>query len=338
MSMSKPTILITGSNGYLGNILVSKLMQSKARYRDADILGGPHSNTHHIDFESVIAYDNLMYGQTSLTEYCYRGDFEFVYGRVQDTVKLKEQIKKADIIIPLAAIVGFPACEKDPELAWAVNYNQIEWILDHTSSDQRIIMPSTNSGYGIGQEDNFCTEETPLNPISVYGMSKTAAERLILDKQRGITLRLATVFGISNRQRLDLLCNDFVYKAVNDGYLFLFEKDFKRNFIHIQDVALTFIYMMNHYEFHFGQTFNVGLSSANISKYELALKIKEQIPDLYIHSSNIKSDPDKRNYIVSNAKLEATGWQPYYSLEQGIEELRKAYNIIIPNNQKFTNL
>lgn len=338
MSMSKPVILVTGGAGFLGNILISKLMQSKARFRDADILGGQHSETHHIDFEKVIVYDNLMYNQICLTDFCYRGDFEFVYGKVQDTDRLKEYVRQADIIIPLAAIVGFPACEKDPNLAWAVNFHQVEWILNNTSKEQRIIYPNTNSGYGIGQANEFCTEETSLNPISIYGMSKTQAERLVLDNQRGITLRLATVFGVSPRMRLDLLVNDFTYKAVNDGYLLLFEKNFNRNFIHIQDVALTFIYMMNHYEKLFGQPYNVGLSSANLSKIQLAEKIKEHIPGLYIHSSDIKSDPDKRNYIVSNEKLESAGWKPYYDLDQGIAELIKAYQIIIPNNQKFTNL
>jgi len=273
-----------------------------------------------------------------LTDFAYRADFEFVHGDVRDHNKLLPYIKEADVIIPLAAIVGFPACEKDKRLATEVNYEQIKFILDNTTSNQKIIYPNTNSGYGIGQDGIHCTEETPLNPISHYGITKCDAEKALLDSGRAITLRLATVFGVSPRMRLDLLVNDFTYKATNEGYIVIFEKDFKRNFIHIRDVALTFTYMINEYEKYMGQTFNVGLSSANISKLELAEKIKTYVPEFVIKVDNFKSDPDKRNYIVSNEKLEKTGWRPYYTLDDGIIELIKAYKIILNYNRKFTNL
>jgi nucleoside-diphosphate-sugar epimerase len=223
-------------------------------------------------------------------------------------------------------------------LATEVNYEQVEFIHSITTSSQRILYPNTNSGYGLGQGEQFCTEESPLSPISHYGRTKCDAENLLLDGGRAITLRLATVFGVSPRMRLDLLVNDFTYKAVNDGYIVLFEKDFKRNFIYIRDVALTFIYLINRYDEFVGQTFNVGLSNANLTKMELALKIKEQIPNFSIQWDDFASDPDKRDYVVSNAKLEATGWRPYYSLEDGIRELISAYRIIQHNNRNFTNL
>ena len=345
---SKPTILITGGAGYLGSILVNKLLMGQSRLTTLKINNDNnnssittdeikfHNPSHLIDVGKVIVYDNLMYRQTSLSEYCYRGDFEFVHGDVRDEHLFKKYIQKADIIIPLAAIVGFPACEKNSDLAWQVNYNQIKLVLRYTSSDQKIIYPNTNSMYG--SSNDVVTEDSPSNPLSTYGITKTRAESMLLNSGRAITLRLATVFGVSNRMRLDLLVNDFTYKAVNDKYIVLFEKDFKRNYIHIQDVAMTFMYMMNNYEKYVGQTFNVGLSSANLSKLELAEKIKEYIPEFSIHIDDFANDPDKRNYIVSNEKLEATGWKPYYSLDDGIKELIEAYKIISHSNKMYTNL
>lgn len=347
MSMSKPVVMVTGGSGYLGSILVNKLLMAQSRRtslnvwknklpfesNNVDMLDDP---SHLIDLEKVIVYDNLMYRQTSLTDYCYRGDFEFVHGDVRNKTLLKKYVDEADIIIPLSAIVGFPACEKDPDLAWEVNYNQIEWILKNTSSDQKIIYPNTNSMYGTSKD--VVTEESPSKPLSVYGITKTRAESLLLDSGRAITLRLATVFGVSPRMRLDLLVNDFTYKAVNDKYIVLFEKDFKRNYIHIQDVAMTFMYMMNNYDFFVGETFNVGLSNANLSKMELAENIKKYIPEFSIFHDDFANDPDKRDYIVSNAKLEATGWKPYYTLDDGIKELIQAYQIISHSNRMYTNL
>lgn len=334
-------ILITGGAGYIGNVLVSKLLaaNSQARYsanhgREIDEYA---EGSHQVPVDQIVVYDNLMYKQVCLTEHLYTG-LDFVFGDVRDQEKLLKYIKEADIIIPLAAIVGFPACEKDPKSAKEVNTDQIEFILKNTSKDQKIIFPNTNSGYGVGYGDELCTEDMSLNPISVYGKTKCDAENMLLDSGRAITLRLATVFGVSQRMRLDLLVNDFTYKALRDGYIVLFEKDFKRNFIHIRDVALTFIYMINNYDNYIGNAFNVGLSSANLSKLELANKVKEFIPNFSIQLDDFFKDPDKRNYIVSNKKIEATGWVPYYTLEGGIQELIKAYTIILNNNRKFTNL
>lgn len=345
-------ILITGGAGYIGNVLVNKLFAASS----AGLSFSPYDtlvhkvkteeqysyNEHsHIIIEplEIVVYDNLMYRQVCLTDHCYRKGFTFVNDDVCNKDKLIPWIEWADIIIPLAALVGVGACEKNTQAAWDINYGHIETIVKHLKPHQKIIYPNTNSGYGLGFGEQECTEESKLTPISIYGKSKCKAEQLILDSGQGIVLRLATVFGASPRMRLDLLVNDFTYKAFTDGYLVLFEKDFKRNYIHVQDVALTFVYMINTFERHKGKIFNVGLSSANLSKLELANKIKEEIPDLVIKWDDFKEDPDKRNYIVSNKKLEQTGWIPYYSLEDGIKELIKAYEIVSHNrNQTFTNL
>jgi nucleoside-diphosphate-sugar epimerase len=334
-------ILVTGGAGYLGNILVNKLIAANLQ----SIYGADTNNSneygissHKFKYNKLTVYDSLMYRQVCLTDYMHRGDFEFVHGDVRDQKKLLTYIKQADIIIPLAAIVGFPACEKDPKLAKEINFEQIQFILENTTSSQQIIFPNTNSGYGLGHGDLMCTEDMPLDPISVYGKTKCAAEQMLLDSGRAITLRLATVFGISPRMRLDLLVNDFTYKAVRDKYIVLFEKDFKRNFIHIQDVGLTFIFMMNEYEKYIGNAFNVGLTNENISKLELAERIKKYIPTFSIQTDEFFEDPDKRNYIVSNKKLESTGWTPYYTLDNGIQDLIKAYTIILNSDRKFTNL
>jgi len=242
------------------------------------------------------------------------------------------------VIIPLACIVGMPACKKYPELTVETNQNAIEWLTEVTRDDQKIIFPTTNSGYGIGQEGIYCTEETPLKPISLYGITKSEAESALLKRGNAVTLRLATVFGVSPRMRLDLLVNDFTYKAFKDKYIVLFESHFKRNFIHIRDIAYTFEFAIKNWDKMRGQTYNVGLSSANISKRDLCEAIKKFIPDFYIGESNINEDPDKRNYIVSNDKLESLGWKPKFTLEEGIKELLKAYPIIENTNNNFTNL
>lgn len=334
-------ILITGGAGYIGSVLTNKLVTLSSEYcyteKKFKKISGFDEASHFVDAKNITVLDNLMYHQTTLTDHCYRSNFNFVYGSVSDKTLLETLVKNADLIFPLAAIVGFPACDKNPDLAEQINYDQIKDIISFCKNGQKIIFPNTNSGYGIGQNDLNCTEETPLSPISIYGKTKCNAEELVL-KYGGIVLRLATVFGVSQRMRLDLLVNDFVYKALVDGYLVLFEKDFYRNYIHVQDVALTFIYMMNSYEMFKGQVFNVGLSDANLSKLQLANKIKKYIPDLVVKYEDFKKDIDQRNYIVSNRKLEKTGWSAYYSLDDGIKELIKAYKIIIPNNRKFTNL
>ena len=309
-------ILITGGAGYLGSVLVDRLLNN--------------------GYE-VTVLDNLMYNQTSLIHYSYSKNFHFIYGDVRDTDLLKKLVPQFNIIIPLAAIVGFPACDRDRELATAVNYTHVKTICDLTSgSDIKVIYPNTNSGYGIG-ENGECTEESPLNPISHYGVTKVKAEREVVNIG-GISIRLATVFGSSPRMRMDLLVNEFVYKALTDKYITIFEKNFTRNYIHIRDVAKTFEYMIENYEKFQGEVFNVGLTSANLTKAQLVEKIKEFVPNFAITYSDFYQDPDKRDYLVSNAKLESTGWNPDWSLDDGIEELIKTYTILIQDlSSKYRN-
>jgi nucleoside-diphosphate-sugar epimerase len=309
-------ILITGGAGYLGSVLVDRLLNN--------------------GYE-VTVLDNLMYNQTSLIHYSYSKNFHFIYGDVRDTDLLKKLVPQFNIIIPLAAIVGFPACDRDRELATAVNYTHVKTICDLVSgSDIKVIYPNTNSGYGIG-ENGECTEESPLNPISHYGVTKVKAEREVVNIG-GISIRLATVFGSSPRMRMDLLVNEFVYKALTDKYITIFEKNFTRNYIHIRDVAKTFEYMIENYEKFQGEVFNVGLTSANLTKAQLVEKIKEFVPNFAITYSDFYQDPDKRDYLVSNAKLESTGWNPDWSLDDGIEELIKTYTILIQDlSSKYRN-
>jgi nucleoside-diphosphate-sugar epimerase len=314
-------ILITGAAGYIGSVFIDYLFEN-----------------HDDIVTKITAVDNLMYNQTTLTQYCHKDKFEFYKMDVREQDKLLPLVEEADVIVPLACIVGMPACKKYPELTTATNQNAIEWLTKVTRDDQKIIFPTTNSGYGVGQEGIYCTEETPLNPISLYGTTKVNAENALLERGNAVTLRLATVFGISPRMRLDLLVNDFTYKAYKDNYIVLFESHFKRNYIHIRDIAYTFVFSILHFDEMKGQAFNVGLSSANLSKKELCDTIKSYVPDFYIAESEINQDPDKRNYIVSNDKLESLGWYPKVTLEAGIEELLKAYPIIENSNNNFTNL
>jgi len=313
-------ILITGGAGYIGSMLVRKLYESD------------------IKFDKITVFDNLIYKQVSLAEYCYRDDFEFINGDVRRKEEFLPLLKEADVIVPLAAYVGFPACDKHYEESTQVNFGQIEFILNNTSKDQKIVYPNTDSAYGKTPGDDLCTEETPLNPTSHYGRLKTDGERLILDAGHGVVLRLATVFGVSPRMRLDLLINDFTYKAVNDGYIVLFESNFQRNFIHVQDVANAFVFAIQNYDKMEGEVYNAGLSSGNMSKMELAQKIKEHVPKFIIHQEEFASDPDERNYIVSNAKLEGLGWKCDLTVDHGIKELIKAYRMITHSNRKYTNL
>ncbi len=309
----KEKVLVTGGAGYIGSILVPLLLQE--------------------GFE-VTVIDNLMYKQTSLLSLFSHPKFFFIKADVTDKNLMKNLIKKADIIIPLAAIVGAPACIMSPELAKLVNHDAIDCILENTSPSQRILFPNTNSGYGIGQKGQFCTEDSPLRPVSLYGKLKVQSEEKLLSSQKAITFRLATVFGVSPRMRLDLLVNDFTYRACHDRFLVLFEEHFKRNYIHLKDVAKAFIFGITHFEKMKGKPYNVGLSSANLSKRELCEKIKQYIPELYIHSAPVGEDPDKRDYIVSNEKLENIGWRPDVSLDEGIRELISAYPILKMNHFK----
>ncbi len=310
-------VLITGGSGYLGSVITELLLSAG-------------------EINKLTIYDNLMYNQTSTIVHAHRKNFEFVYGDVRDEEKLLPYIQEADVIIPLAAIVGFPACDRDRDLATAVNYTHVKFICDNLTDNQKILYPNTNSGYGIG-ENGECTEESPLNPISHYGVTKVKAEKEIL-RVGGISLRLATVFGSSARMRMDLLVNEFVYKALSDKYITIFEKNFVRNYIHIRDVAMAFRFMIERYDKYSGEAFNVGLSNANLSKQQLVEKIKSYVPDFAITYSDYYQDPDKRDYIVSNKKIEDTGWAPIFSLDDGIVELIKTYKILISDlSSKYRN-
>lgn len=308
-------ILVTGGSGYLGSVLVPELL--KLGY-------------------NVTVLDNFMYGQDSLLENCVRDNFNVINGDVREENILKPLLKNVDYIIPLAALVGAPVCNKDKSAAETINRGAIALLAKLTSKEQRIIIPTTNSGYGIGQKGVFCTEKTPLKPITLYGKLKVEAEKIVLDRGNSISLRLATAFGISPRMRIDLLVNDFVYRAVRDRFVIVFEGHFKRNYIHVRDVAMVFIHAINNFEVMKNEAFNVGLSDANLSKLELCAKIKEQSADFVYLEAPVGEDPDKRDYIVSNEKIEKTGFKPAYSLEFGIKELIKGYRII--SNSRYGNV
>jgi nucleoside-diphosphate-sugar epimerase len=301
------SVLITGGAGYLGSILTEHLLNRGFR---------------------VTVLDNLLYGEQNLNHLCANPAFSFVYGDARNESLVKSLLKSADVVIPLAAIVGAPGCDLDPLMATSVNLDAIRMLNGLRSPAQLIVYPTTNSGYGTKTGDVFCTEETPLEPITLYGRTKSEAEAVVLDSANAITLRLATVFGMSPRMRLDLLVNHFVYAALTDRYIVIFEKDFKRNYVHIRDVANCFIHCIDNATAMIGRPYNVGLDNANLSKEELALKIQEHIPEFFIHCSEIGSDPDKRNYIVSNQRLREAGFEAAYSLDAGIVELIKGYRLL----------
>jgi nucleoside-diphosphate-sugar epimerase len=309
-------VLITGGAGYIGSILTEKLLQNGY---------------------NVTVLDSLIYNQLSLLGFCHNKQFKFVHGDVRNETLLKELVDSVDIIIPLAAIVGMPACKSYPQVAIDVNYKHIVNVLKFAGKNKKIILPNTNSQYGSSTE--IITEESPFKPLSLYAETKCDAEKALLDNQNGIALRLATVFGISYRMRMDLLVNDLTYKAITDGYLVLFESHFIRNYIHIRDIANTFLFMIENYDKCNGNAYNVGLSSANCNKLQLAEKIKEYVPELVIVKNEFKKDFDQRNYMVSNKKLESLGWSPQYSLDDGINELLQGYKLINKyKNKDFTNL
>ncbi len=308
-------LLVTGGAGYIGSILVPVLLARGYK---------------------VTVLDNFIYGQNSLLDCCANDKFDIVRGDARDESVLKPLLKKADYIIPLAALVGAPVCNRDKIGAITVNRDAIASILKLASKEQRIIIPTTNSGYGIGQKGIYCTEETPLAPVSLYGKVKIEAEKLVLGRGNSVSLRLATVFGMSPRMRIDLLINDFTYRAISDRFIVVFEGHFKRNFIHIRDVARAFIHVIENFDKMKNEAFNVGLSEANLSKLELCGKIKKQVPDFVYLDAPIGQDPDKRDYIVSNAKIEKTGFKTMYSLEMGIKELIKGYKIL--SNNRYGNV
>ena len=311
----KTRVLVTGGAGYLGSILVPFLLESGYR---------------------VTVLDNMTYRQNSLLSCCANPDFDIVRGDCRDEALLKKLVASADVIIPLAAVVGAPLCARDPLSAVTINRDAVRLMAKLRSSQQPLLVATTNSGYGVGEKGMHCTEESPLRPLSVYGRTKVEAEESVLSAGDTISFRLATVFGVSPRMRTDLLVNDFVYRAVFDRAVVLFESHFKRNYIHIRDVARVFVHGIAHYETMKGRPYNVGLSDANLSKLELCERIKKQIPDFVFVDSPIGEDPDKRDYIVSNARIEGTGWAPQYSLDDGIRELIKAYRII--KNNQYANI
>lgn len=306
-------VLVTGAAGYLGSVLCEHLLDAG---------------------HQVLAVDNLMYNQQSLFPLCAHPNFRFERGDARDETLVKSVLKEADVIIPLAAVVGASACDRDPWAATGINRDAVRMINRLRSRDQLIILPNTNSGYGTQSGETHCTEETPLEPITHYGRTKVEAEREVLESPRTITLRLATVFGVSPRMRLDLLVNHFTYAAVTDGYLVIFEKDFKRNYIHVRDVADCFLHCIENADRMVGRPYNAGLDEANLSKEELALLVKEYVPGFYIHFAEIGSDPDKRNYIVSNQRLREAGFEAGRTVDQGIRELLKAYRMLPRHSMK----
>ncbi|CCB89544.1 NAD-dependent epimerase/dehydratase family protein [Simkania negevensis] len=308
-------VLVPGGAGYIGSVLIPMLLS---------------------EGHEVIALDNFMYSQSSLNHVCYHPKFSIVKGDLRDKEVLQPLTNWADVVIPLAALVGAPLCKQDPFTATAVNHDATIHLIHSLSPSQRIIMPTTNSAYGTGDENNFCTEESPLNPISQYAQEKVKVEKALMEHPNAISFRLATVFGMSPRMRIDLLVNDFVYRAVHDRAVLLFESHFKRNYIHIRDVCRAFLFGIQHFDEMRGEIYNVGLSDANLSKQELCEKIKEHIPSFTFVDAPIGQDPDQRNYIVSNEKIHQAGFYPQFSLDAGIEELMKGYNMI--RNAVYSNV
>lgn len=300
-------ILITGGAGYIGSVLTPLLLSEGHR---------------------VTVVDILMYDRRSLFGCCSHPNFSFVRGDVRDERLLRDVIPKHDVLIPLAAISGAPACDRDPAAATAINRDAILRLNEIRSPEQPVIYPCTNSGYGTKSGDVFCTEETPLEPISVYGVTKVEAERALLASPNTLTLRLATVFGVSPRMRMELLVNQFVWRAFTDGFLVLYEKHFKRNYLHVLDAAAVFLHAIRHFDNMKGNAYNVGLNDANLSKEELAQRIKSHVPHLYIHAAEVGTDPDRRNYIVSNEKVKQAGFVTSHGLDEGIEQLLKSYAML----------
>lgn len=309
------SILITGGAGYLGAVLVPAFLAAGHR---------------------VTVLDNFLFKQNSLAAVCADPGFDVVRGDARDASILRPLVAKADIVIPLAALVGAPMCDADKIAAQSTNEDAVRTLLGLLSPQQRVLMPVTNSGYGIGEQGQFCTEDSPLKPLSLYGRSKVAAEAAVLERGNSLSFRLATVFGMSPRMRIDLLVNDFVYRALYDRAVVLFEPHFKRNYIHIRDVARAFLHGIAQFETMQGRPYNLGLSDANLSKWELCERIKAQLPDFAFLEAPIGEDPDKRDYIVSNARIEATGFKPAYSLDAGIAELIKGYRML--RNSRYGNV
>ena len=308
-------VLVTGGAGYLGSIMVPALLDKGYK---------------------VTVLDNFMFKQNSLAHVCSNPTFEIVRGDIRDKEIMQHLMKDADIVIPLAALVGAPLCSEDKIGATTTNHNAIEMMFELSSKEQVILMPTTNSAYGTGDKDNFCTEESELRPISQYAIEKVEIEKKLLDMPNSISFRLATVFGMSPRMRIDLLVNDFTHRAFRDSSVVLFESHFKRNYIHVRDVTNVFIHALENHSNMKGEIYNVGLSDANLSKKELCEEIQKYIPNFVIMEADVGKDPDQRNYIVSNEKIEMTGLKPSNSLDMGIQELIKGYMMI--RNSKYGNV
>jgi len=308
-------VLVTGGAGYIGSILVPRLLAAG---------------------HEVTVLDSFLYGQTSLLDCCFEKKLRIVRGDVRDEKLLSELASRADAILPLACLTGAPLCAREPHAARAINFEAIRFLADGLSPRQMLVFPSTNSGYGIGQADIFCTEDTPLRPISLYGRLKVEIESMLLDRGNCVTFRFATLFGASPRMRLDLLVNDFTYRAVTDRAIVLFEPHFKRNYLHVRDAAGAFMHVLANYESLKGRPYNVGLSDANLSKWELCEVIRQHVPDLCFMAADVGEDPDKRNYVVSNERIEATGFRPAIGLSEGIVELVKAFQVLRRN--QFSNV
>lgn len=306
---------MTGGAGYLGSVLVPDLVEAG---------------------HEVTVLDNFLYRQNSLASLCHCPNFHPVCGDVRGSSTVLPLLRKADVIIPLAALVGAPICAKDPVGAQSINHDSVLMLLRALSPQQRILMPTTNSAYGSGDGSNYCDETSPLRPISKYAIDKVEVEKALMEHPNAISFRLATVFGMSPRMRIDLLVNDFTYRAVTDRFVVLFESSFKRNYIHIRDVSRVFQHGLKKFEAMKGQVFNVGLSDANVSKKELCERIHRYVPDFVHVDAPVGRDPDQRNYLVSNAKIEATGFMPKHSLDFGIQELIKGYTMI--RNTRFGNV
>ncbi len=313
--MPKAKVLVTGGAGYLGSILVPALLEA--------------------DFQ-VTVLDNFVYRQNSLAHICHFPNFKVFSGDVRVEGDIRPLLADADIVIPLAGLVGAPLCAKDPIGATSINRDAILNILKYMDPSQWMLMPTTNSGYGVGEKDKFCTEESPLRPLSLYARDKVEVERAVLDRGNAISFRLATVFGMSPRMRIDLLVNDLTYRAVHDRCAILFEAHFRRNFIHIRDITRVFLHGIAHFEEMKNGPFNVGLSEANLTKWELCQRIKKHVPQFEFLEASVGEDPDKRDYLVSNQKIESTGFKPLYSLDDGIQELVKGYTMI--RNIRFGNV